>query len=357
MSRELVISVDYEIFGNGTGDVRQHMTQPTERMARICEAHGAPLTVFFEVEEYLAFERHREELIQSLGYDPAAEIRAQIKSFVQRGHDIQLHLHPEWYGARLEAGQWALRMDRQTVDSLFEAETEACGYIAERKAVIDEILAEAGSSERVSVYRAGAFSAQPGKKLIGALRANGITIDSSVVQGLTRQNAHVRLDYRNAPCRKGPWRVTNDVAVEDSAGDVWEYPIYSVMGRRWQQATLGRLKAKFSRNVPKHRQKQMVHQLGLSRNPIQLLKFLFQPAPIKLDYHNLTPTKLLSYIRTAPLPKSDLPDVLISIGHSKEHLHDESFSEFLRLVTQESNVNIVGFGSVTRATKALEALV
>jgi len=55
--RHVVISVDYEIFGNGEGDVRQHTVDPTNRMARLCEKYGAPLTVFFEVEEYLAFEK------------------------------------------------------------------------------------------------------------------------------------------------------------------------------------------------------------------------------------------------------------------------------------------------------------
>lgn len=357
MIRQIVVSVDYEIFGNGTGDVRQHMTQPTERMAKICEAHGVPLTVFFEVEEYLCFERHRDELKQKVGYDPAAEIRTQIKSFAERGHDIQLHLHPEWYGATLESGNWNLRMDRQTVDSNFSSEEEAVEYIKERKAVIDEILEEAGSDRRVCVYRAGAFSAQPGRKLLSALRANQINIDSSVVRGLTRENPHVRLDYRNAPCRKGPWKVLRDVAQADPDGDIWEFPIYSVMGRRWQQATVGRLKAKFSKNVPKHRQQQMVKQLGISKNPIKLIRFLFQPTPIKLDFHNLTPRKLLSYIRSAPAPKNGLPDVLVSIGHSKEHLHDEPFSEFLNLVTQDPKLKVVGFGDVSRGIADLEVVV
>lgn len=354
MQRHLVISVDYEVFGNGTGDVRQHMTEPTERMARMCEAHKVPLTVFFEVEEFLAFEKHRSELKALLGYDPAAEIREQIKSFAARGHDIQLHLHPEWVGARFEAGQWVLRPERQTVDSLFESEAETVAYIAERKGAIDEILTEAGSSQRVHVYRAGAFSAQPGKKLLRALQANEIYIDSSVVQGLTRQNPHVTLDYRKAPCRKGPWRVSTDVAMEDRVGEVWEFPIYSVMGRRWQQATLGRLKAKFSKNVPKNRQKQMVQQLGISRNPVKLLKFLFSPTPIKLDFHNLTPGKLMEYIHGAPRSNDGIPDVLVLIGHSKEHLFDEPFAEFLRLVSKDPNLKVSGFGEIAELVAPTE---
>src|SRR5881397_2674327 len=100
--RYLILSVDYEIFGDGSGDVRQDVTGPTERMARLCQRFGLPLTVFFEVEEYLAFDRYSEQLRKATGYDPAALMREQAVSLIQQGHDVQLHLHPEWQGAEYE---------------------------------------------------------------------------------------------------------------------------------------------------------------------------------------------------------------------------------------------------------------
>ncbi len=121
-ARQIVLTVDYEIFGNGSGDVRQHIVEPAERMARICERLWiAPLTIFFEAEEYLAFERHAAELETSLGYDPAALIREQVASLVRRGHQFQLHLHPQWYGARFQDDRWLLRPEMETVDQLFES--------------------------------------------------------------------------------------------------------------------------------------------------------------------------------------------------------------------------------------------
>ncbi len=57
--RQLLLTVDYEVFGNGSGDVRWHIVELTEWMARICEKFGMSLTVFFEVEEFLAFGRER----------------------------------------------------------------------------------------------------------------------------------------------------------------------------------------------------------------------------------------------------------------------------------------------------------
>src|ERR1039458_10354222 len=114
--RRLILSVDYEIFGNGTGDVRQHVIQPTARMAGACQRQGLPLTVFFEAEEYVAFDKFSRELTRALGYDPASLIRDQIRSLVQVGHDVQLHLHPEWHGADFRDGKWILHPEHKTVD-------------------------------------------------------------------------------------------------------------------------------------------------------------------------------------------------------------------------------------------------
>ena len=114
-------------------------------MARLCEKYGAPLTVFFEVEEYLAFEKFRDALWQQLGYDPAALIRQQIIALAKAGHDIQLHLHPQWYRRGLQRWQmdFAARKDARLI-RLFETQEETTNYIAERKAVIEKMLAEAG---------------------------------------------------------------------------------------------------------------------------------------------------------------------------------------------------------------------
>jgi len=351
MLREISLTVDYEIFGNGTGDVRQHVTEPTERMAEQCEKYGAPLTVFLEVEEYLAFERHRAQLDADLGYDPAKVIREQLLSLVRRGHDLQLHLHPQWHESRYVDGQWHLRPQIQTVDDLFKTQEEVDAYIRDRKAVIDELYAAAGAVKSVVVYRAGAFSAQPGSKLLKALERNGITVDSSVVHGLVKRNETLNLDYRNAPAGRRHWKVTKDVGEEDSSGAVTEVPIYSVMGRRLFQVTFRRMRAKFSRNVPKSQQKALVKQLGVRKNPFSFLKFLFQPVPIKLDFDNLSPAKLVRWIRSAPAPRRGELDVLVLIGHTKEHLDHSAFEEFLARAAREPEIRIVSMTHIAESLR------
>lgn len=347
MKRKLVISVDYEIYGNGTGDVRQLMIEPAERMARICESHGVPLTVFFEAEEYLGFCQAARELRQCFGYDPAHVIREQVISLVRRGHDFQLHSHPKWFRARFSDGRWSVRPDELSVDELFETQEEVDRYIAVRKAVLEEIVSSATPGRQVKAYRAGALRAEPGEKLLAALAANDIAVDSSVVWGLQDDKGTYPLDYRNAPRDRRAWRVRDNVCREDARGAVWEVPIYSMMRRRVHQLTPERVRAKFSSRVPTDRKKEIVEQLGVPTNPFRTAQFLFEPVPIKLDFHNLSPSALMRYIRSAPPPAPDDPmDVLVLIGHTKEHTNDRAFDHFLQLVGQDSSLQVVGFDAV-----------
>lgn len=46
-----VSSLDYEIFGNGSGDMMRDVIQPTNRLLDICDRHNAKMTIMFEVGE------------------------------------------------------------------------------------------------------------------------------------------------------------------------------------------------------------------------------------------------------------------------------------------------------------------
>lgn len=339
--RSVLLTVDYEIFGDGSGDVRQHITQPTERMARACEKFGVPLVLFVEVEEYLAFVRERASLRALLGYDPADEIRAQVIDLARRGHDLQLHLHPEWVGASLQGTQWKLRPEKRTVDSLFATPAETSAFLRERKAVVDEFLAAAGCRHNVTAYRAGAFCAQPGQKLLHGLKENGFILDSSLVKGMRRSDEHVTYDFSTAPERRRHWPIRDDVAREDSSGFLTEVPIYSRMGRRYHQLTPKRLAAKFSGNVPKSKQYEMVEQLRVRKTPAGIARFLFQPVPIKLDFHNMTAGKITRWIQHAPPAPEGDHDVLVLIGHSKEHRDDADFERLVEMISRDPSLEVI----------------
>jgi hypothetical protein len=347
-NRCLLLTVDYEIFGNGAGDVRQHMVEPTERMARICEKYSVPLTIFFEVEEYVAFCRQARELERMLGYDPARLIRDQVRSLALRGHDFQLHLHPQWYEAKLEDRRWKLGV-KATVDDLFESSEETDRYICVRKALLEELT----DGRQVIAYRAGAFSARPGEKLLAALAANDIKFDSSVVRGLFHETDSYHLDYRNVNNSKRLWRVSDDVTREDPNGAVWEVPIHSVPVRRYRQLSVSRLRAKFSNNIPKSQQRQTVQRFLRPRQPVRTLTALFDPVPLKLDFHNQTPAEFCRMIASAEFGNGFGPvDALVAIGHTKEHVDDRTFESLVRGAVEKLGVNIATFDDIAQQLPA-----
>ena len=347
--RKICLTVDYEIFGNGSGDVRRHIIEPTERMCRIAEKFGMPVTIFFELEEYLLFERHRDDLKKRLSYDPADEMKRQAADLVRRGHDIQLHLHPQWHGAGYEEGEWQLHHHRLTVDSLFDNQAETTQFIKERKAALECI-----SGNSVTCYRAGGFAAQPGGRLLNALAECGFVLESSVVKGMHRQKPHP-LDYRTAPEGLRAWKISSDVACEDKNGTLWEVPVHATMGRRFQQLTFKRLKAKFSRHVPKARQQEMMDHLGVRKTIPGIASFLLQPVPIKLDFHNLSPAVLMRMIRRAPFIAEDNVDALVLIGHTKEHTDDVAFEDFLSRVSHDKSLEVVSMARLAEALQPSES--
>jgi len=44
----LILSLDYEMFGNGAGDAMRDIIHPTSRVLNICDKYGARMSIMFE---------------------------------------------------------------------------------------------------------------------------------------------------------------------------------------------------------------------------------------------------------------------------------------------------------------------
>src|ERR1700745_634460 len=96
---ECVFTLDYEIYGNGEGSLRNLVLDPTRQLAELFQEFEAPFVVFTEAMEFAEME--------SAKSDPdTVEVRTQLRELRATGHEIALHLHPWWANARYEGGQW-----------------------------------------------------------------------------------------------------------------------------------------------------------------------------------------------------------------------------------------------------------
>lgn len=343
----VVFTVDYEIFGKGDGDVKRHIIEPMEKMGLLANEFGFPIVVFVEVEEYVAFCSNSDKLQKTLGYDPAELMRSQLRWLVECGHELQLHIHPEWFGAEYEDCRWKLTPEHTSVDTLFSTQEEVTGYIAERKKILDNIIQEVNPNGRVTAFRAGAFCAQPGKMLIKALGDNGISVDSSVVKGMKRKtpSGHM-IDYSDAKENPGYWLIEDNVAVNSATGRVWEIPITSIMGRRWNQISITRILAKFSKKIPKKQREYFVSELKLSKNPLKFLTFLLSPTPIKLDYHNQSVAQMVKMMKRVSGAEKNRYSINVMIGHTKEHRDTNILNELFKRISEDQSFTVSTFSKI-----------
>jgi hypothetical protein len=224
MQLGLVLTNDWELYGDGSGDYFALQHRPLQALLHAVEQHGARLTVMAEVGQQWA---HR---AVGATHGWAREIAdawdALLQDTVARQSDVQLHLHPQWLDARWDEAhrRWQLDVSQWSVASLPRPRLRAT--LARGKQDLERLLQPVDPDYECVAFRAGAYCIQPSGTVIGELVHAGFRCDSSVSKGLRQPPFY---DYRDAHSSVRPWFVVQDVrhAAERSDGDLLELPIYA----------------------------------------------------------------------------------------------------------------------------------
>src|SRR5271166_3152614 len=108
---EFIFTIDYEIYGNGTGTIRELVYEPAQRLKELFLNYNARFVTFVEVAEF--------DKIEAYGTDPAIDlVRKQVQDLQRDGFEIALHLHPQWSNARYEQGRWFLDLSEYNLCTL-----------------------------------------------------------------------------------------------------------------------------------------------------------------------------------------------------------------------------------------------
>jgi hypothetical protein len=213
--RHVILSLDYEVFGNGSGEVECCVLRPAENIAAITERHGARLSVFVDALEF--------EAMQRLGQVGAAAVRRQLQDLMLRGHRLELHLHPQWdHNASLGTEGWQLDPCKWRIGDLMPDAARAC--IERGYAWLTDLMHEVDPSAQPLAFRAGGWAIQPSDAVLPALQALGVAVESSVAPGLHNRQPTDWFDFRNAPGRAW-WPISHDVCRVEPKGRLHEVPI------------------------------------------------------------------------------------------------------------------------------------
>lgn len=313
---ECVFTLDYEIYGNGEGSLRDLVLDPTRRLAELFQEFGALFVVFAEAVEFA-----RMEETQS---DPdTARVRAQLRELRAAGHEIALHLHPWWANARYEDGHWRLDWSERNICALEPDRVEAIvsGAICYLRDGLDDPRFTPLS------FRSGLWVMQPTAVIANVLARHGIRVDSSVFKG--GRVHRLGLDYRPALGNGGFWRFGTDVNVPDPHGTLWEIPIHAQMVPFWEM--LGRKRLKLQKKVPSASQ-----GTPLPRRWRDFFRFRY---PRKLDFCRMTFEEMREAIEGV-LEEGQVRRgerrLVVAIGHSKDFVDSEAIRRFLDFLQQRA---------------------
>jgi len=150
---DIYLTLDYEIFfGPQHGTVENCIIKPTERILSICESHGVKINFFVDVGFLLAIKRYKKEfpeLTSQYGL-----ISKQLKNIAQKGHDLQLHIHPHWEDCIYNKNGWQMNVERYRLNDFSDEDIRR--IITEYKTEI-----EGFASNEVNTYRGGGWCIQP----------------------------------------------------------------------------------------------------------------------------------------------------------------------------------------------------
>lgn len=311
-----IFTIDYEIYGNGEGSLKNLVYEPAARLVNIFLKHNIRFVPFVEVAEL--------EIIESQSTDTTIDsVKQQIRDFHNYGFELGLHLHPQWYNALHDNGKWQLDYSEYNLCILSQ---ERITKIIDRSILyLRNILGRADYTPLS--FRAGNWLFQPTRIVAKVLNERGIKIDSSVFKGGIQRRYN--LDYRQSLRNGYYWRFANDVNVADPQGTMLELPIYTQMVPLWRMYTAKRVGLQ---------QKAAQSAQGSSKYPQRLSDFLRPRHPLKLDFCRMTIKELITMMDRVieeDRKATTLFKPIVAIGHTKDLVDFETVENFLSYLKQK----------------------
>lgn len=323
---------DWEIYGDGTGNPDVLMFEPAKRLLDICDKYGAKYTFFAEIGQQLNMLNAR-----SKWQKYATTWEEILKDAVVRGHDVQLHLHPQWIGAVLQKDKWQL--DVAKWHSGYVEPELLDEWIGGGKQYLENLLQPVDKNYQVLCFRAGGWLCQPSYSLYQALKKHRIVCDVSVMKGRYKKYEDGSVvDFRDAVSCYEPWEVhPGDFAKSQKGSGVWELPVFTEVSSLPHPVHL-LTKAFRPWHYFKIHKKRKIRKGGGEYSPkvVSSSKAKEYYGSFGYMHHR----HLESYVRYVQkkATTSDSVNHLIFLTHSKSFLDFDNFKRFLKKTSSNDNV-------------------
>jgi len=309
----VLITIDYELFGNGKGDVREHVVNPMDKILNICDKHSVPITLMFEVMEYITFRKHDEKLRKKLGYSPKKLIEKQIRSAYKNGHDVQLHIHPQFRNMRFDGKKFILDQDLIPYLELSSQEVER--ILRQGMNVVKTVIDNPSYQCRTLRLSNFGWKKVP-KNTIEPMKNLGLKVHS--------------LTDKIPDNRKGYWEVDNGI---------YEIPIHSHEVEFLRFLSLK--KVFLYLYIWSHIRTEALNK-GSDSVEAKKRNELLNRINAKWDLSKLSHSEMTNFLEEGKkrydFENYEVP--LVMIGHTKDFFNCNHFSEFLKILNQNRQDNI-----------------
>lgn len=186
----ILIEDDWEVMGNGLGNVAQLQYLPSMFFMKLARRLGINLTFMVDVVQQLVYNQHTHldynlKLQKNLWDDTVL----LMKSY---GFDVQLHLHPQWKNAKREKDFFYLG-NNWNFGKYSPADQET--IIRDSVNYLEELIKPVDPDYKVVAYKGGSWGLQPSGDLLRNMEKYGIRIVTGVRKGMYLPGNGV--DYRN----------------------------------------------------------------------------------------------------------------------------------------------------------------
>jgi ubiquinone/menaquinone biosynthesis C-methylase UbiE len=328
--------------------------EPTDALLDICDSEGACLTIFAELAEHSYLREHEPPV--------ADRMEAQWRDAVQRGHDVQMHLHPNWLpelGARSQEGRYVWNPLLTRADD----HPDLVGLIGRLKRTLEDVIRAVDPTYSAIAFRAGGYEAQPFRRLADAFCANGVWCDSSVYHGGGAPGAyheygcpfdthqawfasHSDPQLQASPAERG---IVELPVATFARNDRWTFDTDE--GARFGERLIATIEAERSAGPSTETARKIAKARQLASSAYHLMR-----AHRRL-VNRVLPRRVAHSLVDYPPARLLDDDLYVAVGHSKADLDIPGIREQLR-VLREYGVEIVGLAEMaTVARRQLESRV
>ena len=175
----ILLEDDWEVWGNGLGNVAQLQYLPSLFLMKTLKRLGATMTFMVDVVHQM---RYLEADIQDKSLQIQRKLwEENVLLMKDYGFDVQLHLHPQWHNA-IQKGQHFHLNANWNIGRYSRAEQEI--IVGEGIDYLEQLVRQVDPTYKTIAFKGGSWGLQPSENLFSILERKGIRIVMGVRNGL-----------------------------------------------------------------------------------------------------------------------------------------------------------------------------